>query len=127
MLFARPPGFTAAPPPSPPLPVPRNLPFHDAAAGIHNSILISESVVGISVACTRQNAGRSPKGDAGPAPRPRPPVCGGGGAAGAGPRPAGNWTKPPASTMFASVIVTFRRLIDERLSQVAAALGPAVV
>src|SRR4051812_33620682 len=41
----------------PPFPTAWNFPFH-VAAGIHTSILISESLVGLSVAATRQTAGR---------------------------------------------------------------------
>src|SRR4051812_18496020 len=44
-------------PPAPPLPVPRNLPFHDSAGGSHTSILMCDSAVGASVAAMRQNAG----------------------------------------------------------------------
>src|ERR1051326_980290 len=42
----------------PPFPLASNLLFQPAA-GIHTSILMSESGVGLSVAATRQNAGRS--------------------------------------------------------------------
>ncbi len=45
-------------PAKPPLPGTTNLPFQ-AAAGIQSSILMSESLDGLSVAATRQNAGRS--------------------------------------------------------------------
>src|ERR1700732_4218851 len=44
------------PPDQPPLPTPINLPSHPSA-GIHTSILISESEVGRIVAATRQKAG----------------------------------------------------------------------
>src|SRR5258707_1188545 len=44
-------------PPAPPLPVPRNLPFHAAVGGSQTSILMCDSGVGVSVAATRQNAG----------------------------------------------------------------------
>src|SRR6476620_1427303 len=44
-------------PAAPPLPVPRNLPFHAAVGGIQSSILMCDSGVGVSVAATRQNAG----------------------------------------------------------------------
>src|SRR5882724_6681899 len=44
-------------PPAPPLPVPRNLPFQVSAGGIHTSILMSDSGVGLSVAATRQKPG----------------------------------------------------------------------
>src|SRR4051812_48445165 len=44
-------------PAAPPLPVPRNLPFHAPVGGSHTSILMCDSGVGVSVAATRQNAG----------------------------------------------------------------------
>src|ERR1700721_220631 len=44
-------------PPQPPLPTARNLPFHPAT-GSHTSIPISESLVGLSIAATRQKGGR---------------------------------------------------------------------
>jgi len=44
-------------PPQPPLPTARNLPFHPVT-GSHTSIPISESLVGLSVAATRQKGGR---------------------------------------------------------------------
>ena len=44
-------------PAAPPLPVPRNLPFHAAVGGSHTSILMCDSGVGVSVAATRQNSG----------------------------------------------------------------------
>src|ERR1700678_787950 len=95
-------------PPSPPLPVPRNLPFQPDA-GIHTSILISESLLGRAVAEMRQNAGRSLKFG------PGAPGKGGG-------VPAGrmNW---PAGTDSASVMVVFGMASDFKLSQVAAARG----
>src|SRR5262249_20463346 len=43
-------------PVSAPLPTPRNLPFQCAASGIQISILMPESLVGVSVAVTLQNA-----------------------------------------------------------------------
>jgi len=45
-------------PVQPPLPLPSSLPFQ-FISGIHTSIWISESLVGLMVAVTRQNAGRS--------------------------------------------------------------------
>src|ERR1700720_4762657 len=42
---------------NPPPPVPRNLPFHPLS-GSQTSILMLESEVGVSVAMTRQKAGR---------------------------------------------------------------------
>ena len=44
-------------PAAPPLPVPRNLPFHAPVGGSHTSIWMCDSGVGVSVAATRQNAG----------------------------------------------------------------------
>src|SRR5215510_1867573 len=44
-------------PAQPPLPRPMNLPFHPDA-GIHSSNLMSESLVGLISAATRQNAGK---------------------------------------------------------------------
>jgi hypothetical protein len=43
-------------PAKPPFPTPSNFPFQPEA-GIHTSIPISESLVGASVAATRQKAG----------------------------------------------------------------------
>ena len=115
-------------PAKPPLPGTTNLRFHPAA-GIHSSILIAESVLGISVAVTRQKAGRSANGELGPPPRaPRPcapaaaPRAGAAGGA-APPRPAGNGANFPASTRFASVIVVCGSANDARLSHEAAAAG----
>src|ERR1700722_13106846 len=42
-------------PPKPPLPLPRNLPFHLALSGSQTSTRMVESDVGVSVADTRQN------------------------------------------------------------------------
>src|SRR6185295_3736896 len=86
----------------PPLPTMRNLPFQPLA-GSHTSILMSESAVGLSVAATRQNAGRSANG----LPPPRPP----------------GWENAPAATASAAVIVACGNATDERLSQLAAAAG----
>src|SRR5688572_13798130 len=51
-----PPDVYVIEPPYPPFPTAWNLLFH-CASGIHTSILISESLEGLSVAATRQNAG----------------------------------------------------------------------
>src|SRR6266404_8219245 len=52
-------------PDHPPLPLAWNLPFQAASvAGIHTSILISESLDGRNVAATRHDAGRSPSAGA---------------------------------------------------------------
>jgi len=64
---------------------------------------MSESLVGFRVACTRQNAGRSP--NCGPRPA-LPPRAGG--------------VNAPAAIGCASVTVTFGNETDERLSHVAA-------
>src|SRR5919201_6145864 len=53
----------------PPLPTASNLPFHPDA-GIHTSILMSESADGESVAVTRQNAGSVATAAGGGAPGP---------------------------------------------------------
>ncbi len=74
--------------------MPSNLPFQ--FDGSHTSTLISESLEGVSVSATRQNAGRSLK-------------------FGAGPRPAGA-TKSPAPTEAASVTVAFVSFNDAMLS-----------
>src|ERR1700683_1630333 len=106
MAVASPPKLRL--PPSPPLPVPRSLPFQPDT-GIHTSILISESLVGMEVAETRQNAGRSLKFG------PAAPGNGGG-------APAGivNW---PAEIGCARVMVVCGIASDFRLSHVAAASG----
>src|SRR6266545_4911598 len=44
-------------PPAPPLPVPRNLPFHASVGGSQTSILMCDSGVGVRVAATRQKDG----------------------------------------------------------------------
>src|SRR6185436_14674457 len=82
----------------------RNLPFHPLA-GSHTSILMSESADGLSVAATRQNAGRSAKGLP-----PRPPGC----------------ENAPAATASAAVIVACGSACDARLSHVAAFAVEAV-
>src|SRR5437879_5522980 len=58
-------------PAHPPLPTARNLPFQPDA-GSHTSVLMSESLLGVNVAVTRQNAGKLANGFAF-APRPAPP------------------------------------------------------
>src|SRR5688572_9523121 len=99
-------AFVSMLPFHPPLPVAWNLPFHPEA-GSHTSILISESGDGLSVAATRQNAGRS----ANCAPPPRPPPCGG--------------VNAPAATGCAIVIVASCSLSDESISHDCAATGRA--
>src|ERR1022692_2637294 len=80
-------------PAQPPLPTDWSLPFQPDS-GSHASILISESIEGVNVAVTRQNAGRwlycSPERG--------PPVSAPPGADGA---------KAPATTTFADVIFMF--------------------
>src|SRR5688572_27043422 len=88
----------------PPLPTAWNLPFQPAA-GSHTSILMSDSFVGVSVAATRQNAGRSAKALA----PPRPP----------------GWVNAPAATGCAIVTVPLVSFAVARLSHVAADAGPA--
>src|SRR5579859_1335767 len=90
-------------PANPPLPSPRYLPFHPAS-GSHTSILISESLAGLSVAATRQNAGRFLVATAG---MPN----------------AGGATNAPASTCCAKLIVVSGSFNAARLSQVAAMAG----
>src|SRR5688572_19639086 len=90
----------------PPLPVAWNLPFQPEE-GSHTSILMSESGEGLSVAATRQKAGRFVNC----APPPRPPPCGGANA--------------PAATDCAIVIVASGNLSDESISHDCAAAGRA--
>src|SRR5579864_3727456 len=85
-----------------PLPTACRFPFH-ADSGSQTSILISESVVGVSVAATRQNAGTLRK-DGGCLP-----LGGGRGE-----------VKAPAATVSAMVIVAFWSLSAVRLAQVEA-------
>src|SRR5438046_2705092 len=94
-------------PAHPPLPTAWNLPFQPDA-GIQTSILMSESLVGFSVAATRQNAGSALNA----APGPRPPRAAGG-------------VNSPAPTGCASVMVVSGNASDARLSQVAAAAARA--
>src|SRR6478672_10497446 len=83
-----------------PLPTAWNLPFQ-FAAGSQTSILMSESADGVSVAATRQNAGRSVMAF------PRPP------------RPPGT-SNAPAATGCAIVIFASGSVSEARLSHVAA-------
>src|SRR5258708_3016959 len=91
-----------------PLPTASRLGFQLASAGIHTSILISESEDGVSVAATRQKAGRFTYGFA-PLPPPRAP---------------GAWNAP-AATVSAVVIVTFWSFRFLTLSQPAASANGA--
>src|SRR5215475_4224434 len=94
-----------------PLPTASSFPFHapspEAEAGNHTSILMSESPDGVSVAATRQNAGRFVKASA-----PRPP------------RPFGG-VNCFAPTDCASVTATCACENVDRLSQVAPIAGVA--
>ena len=94
-------GYPMAPA-HPPVPIALNLPFQPST-GSHTSILILESLVGFTVAATRQNGGRSAYGIAGP-------------------RAVAGGVKPPAGTDWASVIVVSGSASDARLSHVAAAI-----
>src|SRR5687767_5263314 len=89
----------------PPLPVAWNLPFQPAA-GSQTSILMSESADGLSVAATRQNAGRSVNC----APPPRPV------AAAPPPRPPAGGVNAPAGTSCAIVIVASVSFREESAS-----------
>src|ERR1700760_3775300 len=93
------------PPANPPLPSPRYLPFHPVS-GSHTSILISESLAGLIVAATRQNAGRF--------------FTEAGGAL----APGG--TNAPAATGCADVMVVSGKFSAARLSQVAALAEPGM-
>src|SRR5215831_16026210 len=83
----------ARPPARPPFPVPRNFPFHVEGSGSHTSILMSESLLGMDVASTRQNAGRFAYGDGPPVGAGGKPGGGGGG---------GGGTYAPGATISAS-------------------------
>src|SRR5438876_5984088 len=89
-------------PAQPPLPRAWNFPFH-ARAGSQTSILMSESDEGVSVAATRQKAGR------------RLNCC-----TAAGPIPGS--VNPPAGTIWAKVIEVFGSTRDDKLWHDAAAL-----
>jgi hypothetical protein len=84
-----------------PFPTAWNFPFQPAA-GIHNSILISESLDGFSVAATRQKAREALSGAV-------PPAVG---------------AKDPASTSTARVIVAPAKLNEARASHDDFAVGP---
>ncbi len=88
-------------PDQPPFPLASRFPFQPVA-GIQSSILISESLEGLSVAATRQNAGRSSKDG---------PCL---------PRPAAGAVKAPAPTAVAEVMVVSGNFSEARLSQVVA-------
>src|SRR6267378_575624 len=88
----------------PPPPVPRNLLFH-VVLGSQTSILIAESLIGVSVAVTRQKAGR--------------PVSVVGGVVGA--------TKVPVSLSCADVMVVWVSCRPARLVHGVAAAGAAQI
>src|SRR5262245_16758274 len=90
-------------PAQPPLPTAWNFPFQ-LLVGSHTSILMSESLVGLIVAATRQNSVSSLYGFA-----PRPPPC----------RSPGG-VKCPAGTSCAAVTVVSFSASVARLSQEAA-------
>src|SRR5262245_15288849 len=100
-------------PAQPPLPTAWNFPFQPAV-GIQTSILMSESLVGFTVAALRQNEAISANGDGAfprpprpaAAPRPRP-----------SPRSAAGGVNAPAATVCALVMVTFGSARAPRLSQ----------
>src|SRR4029453_8239560 len=100
-------AFVSMLPFHPPLPVAWNLPFQPEE-GSHTSIFMSESGDGLTVAATRQKAGRSVNC----APPPRPPPCGG--------------VNAPAATDCAIVMVASGSLSDESISHDCAATGPAL-
>src|SRR6187397_3392954 len=109
-------AFTSILPFHPPLPVAWNLPFHPEE-GSQTSTLMSESGDGLSIAATRQNAGRSvncapPPRPVAVAPPPRPPPCGG--------------VNAPAATDCAIVMVASGSLSDESISHDCAATGRAL-
>src|SRR5262250_809237 len=89
-------------PVQPPFPTAINFPFHPET-GIQTSILMSESVVGLMVAATRQNAGR---------------VLYTGGTTAPGAAPGSN---APAATVWARVMVVSGSLREDRPSQEVAA------
>jgi hypothetical protein len=91
------------------LPTAWNLPFQ-LAAGIHNSILMSESFDGFSVAATRQKAGRA--------------LNARGFAGGSSPPPSFVGVKAPRRQHRAQgVMVTFGSASEVSLSQAVAALS----
>src|SRR5918992_2916985 len=86
-------------PAQPPLPTAWNLPFH-ASVGSQTSILMSESEEGVSVAATRQKAGKWLNcGTAAPVP---------------------GRLNPPAGTIWAKVMEVFGSARDDKLSHAAA-------
>ena len=100
-----------------PLPTAWSFPFQ-SVVGIHTSILMSESLDGVRVAVTRQNAGKAPYIRAAAAEGGLPPADTGG-------------ANAPASTARAAVIVAWGSASDARLSHdgagAAATCPPAVV
>src|SRR5579862_4207344 len=93
----------------PPLPMACKSLFQPAADS-QTSILMSESLDGVSVAMTRQKAGRPLKSSA--FDRPGPGTAGG--------------VNAPAATLCADVMVTFGKLSLERLSHVDPPVAAAI-
>src|SRR5688500_403034 len=92
-----------------PLPMPTYLPFHPLV-GSHTSDLMSESLVGARLACTRQNSGRFENR---PGPTPGGP-----------PAPVGGWNAPAATTV-AAVTLPFGSARSASSRHSAAAAGEA--
>src|SRR5882672_10484704 len=99
-------GYTMTPAQAP-LPTDCRLLFHPEA-GIHTSILMSESSVGLRVAWTRQNAGRVLN-------------------EAAGTRPAPGGVKSPAATVFADAMLVRGIVREARLSQDTGALAAEAI
>src|SRR5271166_4532458 len=91
-----------------PLPTDSSFPFQ-AESGIQTSILISESLVGLSITATRQNGGSFEK-------------LGAGNPGNVGTTPGGS-ESCPAATVSAKVTVACGRARLAKFSQVAAARG----
>ena len=109
-------------PAQPPLPTAWNLPFHPDE-GSHTSILMSESLLGVSVAATRQKAGSAANAWAAAPPRPPAAARPSGGAwpsaprwPPAPPRFATGGVNAPAATVWAAVMVVFGSARADRLS-----------
>src|SRR5262245_50226959 len=100
-------------PAQPPPPTASYLPFHPDT-GSQSSILISESLDGVSVAATRQKDARFAYGfAAGPFPLPFPfPSAGGTPPFGLG--GGGGATNAPGATVSVKVILTFGSFNDAR-------------
>ncbi len=97
-------------PAHPPLPTARSLPFHPVV-GSQTSILIFESVDGVNVAATLQNAGKSVKALAG----------------GAGCPAMVGMVKVPGATVSASVTLVAESTVEVSRSQVCVVCSPGGV